>query len=278
MDFLEKVLDVTASAVFTYGTRLIFAAIILLVGFKIVNFILKKVSKSKGWQRLDPSVQSFTKSFINIAAKIIIVITAIAVLGVPMASIVAVLGTLGLAIGLAVQGGLANLAGGVLILIFKPFVIGDYVKTEAGHEGTVEKIDIFYTVLRKPDNTRIVVPNGALSNQAVYDVSAYETRRVDLTFTASYSNDIDTVVGILKDVAAKNEKVIKDDDNAPFASLLEHGDNALKYVLRVWCKKEDYWSVYFDLCKNVKNEFDAKGVEIPFPQVDVHIKENGSKE
>ena len=200
---------------------------------------------------------------------------AISKLGIPMASIIALLGSAGLAVGLALQGGLTNVAGGVLILIFKPFAVGDYIKTENGHEGTVMKIDIFYTTLKKSDNTKIVVPNGTLSNEAVYDVSHYGTRRVDLKFSTSYKDDVKGVIRILLEVAASHELVL--DDPAPFAALENHGQSSLDFVLKVWTDKDNYWTVYYDLCTGVKEEFDLRGIEIPYPQMDIHIKENKSK-
>lgn len=179
-DFLKKASDVLISS----GLKLLLACLILIIGFKLVKFLLARISKRRGFQRIDPSAQTFIKSFLNIGAKILIVITAAAIMGVPMTSIAAAIASAGLAIGLALQGGLSNLAGGVLLLIFKPFVIGDYIKTENGLEGTVVKIDIFYTTLKMADNTKIVIPNGTLSNEAISDVSHYGTRRVELKFSA----------------------------------------------------------------------------------------------
>ena len=160
-DFLKKAGDVLISS----GLKLMLACLILIIGFKLVKFLLARISKRRGFQRIDPSAQTFIKSFLNIGAKILIVITAAAIMGVPMTSIAAAIASAGLAIGLALQGGLSNLAGGVLLLIFKPFAIGDYIKTENGLEGTVVKIDIFYTTLKMADNTKIVIPNGTLSNE-----------------------------------------------------------------------------------------------------------------
>ena len=253
------------------GIRLIIALIILFVGFKLTKIIIKKIINGKGFKHIDISAQSFIKSFINIGLKVLIIILCASVLGVPMASLVAILGSIGLAIGLALQGGLSNVAGGVLLLLFKPFIVGDYIKTASGHEGTVIKIDIFYTTLRKADNTKIVVPNGELSNEAIYDVSHYDTRRVDLNFSTGYKDDVQGTIRILKDVAARHELVL--DEPAPFAALTEHADSCLKYTLRVWTDKDNYWNVYYDLCAAVKEEFDSRGIEIPYPQMDIHIKD-----
>lgn len=253
------------------GIKLILVIIILVIGFKLTKVILKRFSNTKSFKKIDISAQSYIKSFINIGFKIFLIIIAASILGVPMASIVAVIGSAGLAIGLALQGGLSNVAGGVLILLFKPFIVGDYIKTENGHEGTVMKIDIFYTTLKKADNTKIVVPNGELSNEAVYDVSHYGTRRVDLYFSTGYKDDVQGTIRILTDTATRHELVL--DDPEPFAALTEHGDSCLKFTLRVWVDKDDYWTVYYDLCAAVKEEFDLRGIEIPYPQMDVHIKD-----
>ena len=274
MDY-NKIINNLLDTLIKYGLRLIVAIVIIVIGFKIAKTIIKKIEKGKGFQKIDKSAQSFIKSFINITLKVLVVIIAASVLGVPMTSMVAVLGSLGLAIGLALQGGLTNVAGGVLLLLFKPFVVGDYIKTENGHEGTVVKIDIFYTTLRKADNTKIVVPNGTLSNEAIYDVSHYPTRRVDLTFSTSYKDDVQGVIRILKEVASKHELVLNDPE--PFAALQTHGASSLDFVLRVWTDKDNYWTVYFDLCAAVKEEFDLRGIEIPYPQMDVHIKDTPEK-
>ena len=248
-DFLKKAGDVLLSS----GLKLLLACLVLFVGFKFVKFLLARISKRHGFQRIDPSAQTFIKSFLNIAAKILIVITAAAIMGVPMTSITAAIASAALAIGLALQGGLSNLAG--------------------GFEGTVVKIDIFYTTLRTSDNTKVVVPNGTLSNEAISDVSHYGTRRVELKFSAGYQNDVDQVIALLKETAARHSLVIND-PAPPFAALAAHGDNALNYVLRVWCRQEDYWTVYYDLCAEIKREFDRNGIEIPYPQLDVHVKDS----
>ena len=272
-DFLKKISDFLINS----GLRFLLACLIIFVGFKLIKFLISRIAKGRGFQRIDPSAQSFIKSFVNIAAKIIIVITAAAVMGVPMTSMTAIIGSAGLAIGLALQGGLSNLAGGFLLLVFKPFTLGEYIKTADGYEGTVVKIDIFYTTLKMADNTKIVIPNGKLSNEAISDVSHYGTRRVELKLSAGYQNDIDQVIEILKDTASKHALVIND-PAPPFAALTSHGDNALNYVLRVWCNKDDYWTVYYDICAEIKKAFDQNEIEIPFPQLDIHLKDANANE
>ena len=271
-DFLKKVSDFLLNS----GLKLLLAALLIFIGFRLIKFLIGRICKTRGFQKIDHSAKSFIKSFVNITAKIVILITAAAILGMPITSVTAVIASAGLSIGLALQGGLSNLAGGVLILIFKPFTLGEYIKTEDGQEGTVVKIDIFYTTLRKADNTKIVIPNGKLSNESISDVSHYGTRRVDLTFSAGYDCDIDQVVALLKSTASSHALVIQD-PVPPFAALSAHGDSALQFVLRVWCQKDDYWTVYYDLCAAVKKAFDQNGIEIPYPQMDVHVKNQASQ-
>ena len=274
MDKYNALINNLLETLINYSARLIIAVVILIIGFKLSKVIIKRIEKGNSFQKIDKSAQSFIKSFINVIFKIIVLIIFASILGVPMTSMVAIIGSVGLAIGLALQGGLTNVAGGVLLLLFKPFVVGDYIKTENGHEGTVVKIDVFYTTLRKSDNTKIVVPNGTLSNEAIYDVSHYPTRRVDLTFSTGYKDDVKGVIRVLTDVASRHELVL--DDPAPFAALQSHGESSLNFVLRVWTDKDNYWTVYFDLCAAVKEEFDLRGIEIPYPQMDVHIKDTPS--
>lgn len=250
------------------GIRVIGAILILVVGIKLANLFIKLITKGKEYHKLDMGMQTFLKSFLSVVLKIVIVFTAIATLGIPMTTLVTVLGTAGVAIGLALQGGLSNIAGGMIILFFKPYGVGDFI-SYAGNSGTVSEINIFHTILETVDNRKIIIPNGTLANGEITNFSANETRRVDLTFGTSYKADISKVEEILKKCAESHEKALK--DPAPFASISAHKDSSLEFVLRVWCNSADYWTVYFDLMKNVKEEFDKNGIEIPYPQLDVHL-------
>ena len=174
-----------------------------------------------------------------------------------------------MAIGLALQGSLANIAGGFILLIFKPFAVGDYILTE-NTEGTVTEIGIFYTRLLTLDNKRVTIPNAKVSNETLVNATAEGKRRVDLLFTASYADPADAVERALLAACAQNPLILE--DPAPFARLSGHKDSALEYTVRAWCKTEDYWTVWFDLQRDVKNAFDRAGITIPFPQVDVHRK------
>ncbi|MBQ6420406.1 MAG: mechanosensitive ion channel family protein [Clostridia bacterium] len=258
----------------TYGGRLLISLVLLLIGFKVINSLTRKMGNGKLISKVDPATGHFITTLIGGAAKMLIGVTALAILGVPMSSIIAVIGSCGLAIGLALQGSLANIAGGFLILLLKPFRVGDFIVAQ-GVEGTVEYIGIFQTHVITIDNRRTVVPNATLSNATLTNVSALPERRVDLTFTAAYSDDIKKVEAVLLEVCEKNEKVLK--TPAPFARLSNHLDSALEYTVRAWCLTPDYWDVYFDLYEQVKVAFDENGITIPFPQVDVHSENKDTK-
>ena len=267
--YLKNLLTMLEEFAVTYGGKLIIALIILIVGFKLVNAGTRKLAKAKGFARLEPATKNFIVNAIGVLIKVIIGVTALAILGIPMSSIIAVIGSCGLAIGLALQGSLANIAGGFVLVIAKPFAIGDFI-ISGDISGTVEEIGIFHTKIITIDNKRIVVPNSTISNATLVNATAMKTRRVDLTFTASYDNDIDKVERVLTEVCRTHRLVL--DDPAPFARLSAHKDSALEYTVRAWCNTDDYWTVYFDLFRDVKNAFDKNGISIPYPQVDVHTK------
>ena len=250
--------------------QLVFAAIVLIVGLKLISFITKKILAGKGMEKLDPTVHTFLNSFLGIGLKIILAIVVVTILGVDMTSIIAILTSATLAIGLALQGSLSNLAGGVIILIFRPFKVGDYI-TSGGESGTVSDIGIFYTKLTTVDNKEVVIPNSVITNATVENYSANELRRVDLTFTTSYGADIDEVKKAILSLAENHPLVLK--DPAPFVRVASHGDSAINYTCRLWVESANYWDVNFDMLESVKKAFDEKGISIPYPQLDVHISQ-----
>lgn len=250
------------------GGKLIGAILVLVLGHFLIKIIMKAVRKSKAVEKADTTVARFLMNFLNIALNIVMIVTVIAILGVPMASVVAVIASAGVAVGLALQGSLSNLAGGIMILLFKPFKIGNFVET-AGHSGTIEDIGIFYTVMRTVDNRQITIPNGTVMGATVTNVSAYDTRRVDFTFSVAYGTDVTRVNEILLEESAKHALVFKDPE--PFARLCKQNESSLDFTLRVWTKSEDYWTVNFDLLKNINDRFVAEKIEVPFNQLDVHI-------
>ncbi len=264
----EKILDFLFELFASLGLKIIAALVILFVGSKLIKFAKKWIKTSSKLDKVDMGVRTFLGSFLGITLYAILFISIAMVLGIPTTSFVTALASCGVAIGLALQGALGNLAGGIMILVFKPFKVGDYITT-AQTSGTVTNITIMYTVLTTPENKVITIPNGMLTNSVIENYSASEERRVDLSFSTGYECDIDKVKAILLDAANKHEKVLKDPQ--PFARLTNHGDNALEYTLRVWCKAPDFWDVNFDLIEAVKKEFDSNGISIPYPQMDIHI-------
>ncbi len=268
-EFLKTILTKFGEFASTAGLRLVGAILILFVGFKLCKWLLKILQKTKAFAKMDVGVQTFLTSLLNIVLKIMIVLSAVSLLGVPMTNFVALLASAGVAIGASLQGSLSNLAGGIMILIFKPFQVGDYIDTAEG-SGTVTEVTILYTILTTPDNRRIVIPNGAISNEAITNYSYHDRRRLDLTLSVSYDADIETVKALLLETAKAHPLVLSEPD-APFCRLAEHGQSSLNFALRVWVKSEDYWQVNFDLKENIKKALDEKGIEIPYPQLEVHL-------
>ena len=264
----EKLWDIILEFATSWGIKLLAAIVILIVGIKLIKALTKWITKSPKLDKLDTSLRSFLGSFSKIALYIVLIITVAMILGVPATSFITILASCGVAIGLALQGSLSNFAGGIMILLFKPFKVGDYIEA-SGESGTVEEISVVYTVLLTPDNKRITIPNGTLTNSVIENYSAEKNRRVDMTFTTSYDCDIEKAKKILTDIASSHPMALKDPE--PMVRLSEHGESALTYTVRVWCLNENYWDVKFDITESVKKAFDENGIEIPYPQIDVHI-------
>lgn len=257
--------------VVSFGSRLLGAMVILLVGWRVARWLRKWLLRTHRLDKLDAGVRSFLSSGATVLIYTLLFITVAMMLGVPATSFITALASCGVAIGLALQGSLSNVAGGLMLLIFKPFKVGDYIETP-DTAGTVSDITVVYTVLRTPDNKVITVPNGTLSNSVVQNYSAVEQRRVDVTFAVDYRHDIEEVKALLTRVVTAHDKVLA--DPTPFARLSEHGERAMIFTVRAWCKTEDYWNVRFDLTEQVKAAFDEAGIVIPYPQMDVHIKKD----
>lgn len=265
---MKEVLQGLLDDIIKFGWDLLWAIIILVVGFYIVKIVMTKVKKGKGFNKLEKSSQTFLSSIISMGLKIVIVIMAVTTLGISMASIIAIIGSAGLALGLALQGGLSNIAGGVMIMIFKPFKVGDYIDTHAD-SGTVKDINIFHTVLTTVDNKTVVMPNGNLSNSVIVNYTAMKQRMLDLEVSVSYDSDIDKVKKVLYDLGSNFEYVLKDKD--VFVGLKQHADSALIFAFRVWVDKNDYWTAKYKMLELIKKEFDKKKISIPFPQLDIHL-------
>ncbi|MBR6755093.1 MAG: mechanosensitive ion channel [Clostridia bacterium] len=266
---MNQILTDLSAQVVPLAKSLVFAIIVFVVGLKLVNFAVKKIKNGKVFKNMDASAAGFICSFISIALKIIVIISVITILGIPMTSVITLLASAGVAVGLAVQGALSNLVGGMMILLFKPFRAGDFIESQAV-SGTVREISVFYTVIVTPDNKVITVPNGGLTNAIVTNYSAEELRRVDIDFSADYDNDISAVKSAMLEVAANCEKALSDPE--PAAVITNCGDNGIEYALRVWCKGSDYWDVRFALIEGVRNKFKDNNIDIPYPQLDVRIK------
>lgn len=266
---LEKWLKNVGEQAFYFLIRLAAAGLLLFIGSKLIKFLMNRFKRSKLYQKMDSGLASFMASGSRIVLYIILILMCFGVLGIETASFLALFTSGGVAIGLAFQGAVTNLAGGVMILLFHPFRVGDYIETTE-IAGTVNAISVLYTVVLTPDNKRVTVPNGSLTNAAITNYSAEGQRRVELTFSVSYDCDIDKVKQILLSVAESDPKALK--DPAPLARLKTQSASSLDFVLRVWCAPENYWDLYFDLNENVKKALDEAGMEIPFPQMDVHMR------
>lgn len=266
---MENILKNLSEKSFDLVIKILVGLIVLIIGFKIVSVIENKLKKTHKLSRIDASVKTFLISFMTISAKIMLIVIFLSIIGVPMASLVTIVGSCAVAIGLALQGGLSNIAGGLMILIFKPFKVGDYISA-GGFDGTVKSITMFYTVITTIDNKVIQLPNGNLSNNNIINFSANKTRRVDIDLSVSYDSDIDKVKKVVNKIIDAHELIIQDKEK--LIRLKAHDSSALVFTLRVWVNTPDYWPVYFDLMETIKKEFDKNGIEIPYNQIDVHMK------
>ena len=272
---MEKIMDQLLQWMTQTGIHLLCGLLVLFFGLKAVKIAVRFLAKNKRFQKIDKTLQSFLTSALKIMLNTAVVITAAVILGIPTTSFITLLASAGLAIGMAFQGSLSNFAGGVLLLLHKPFREGDYIESSA-YAGTVKNLSVLYTTLNTYDNKQITVPNGILANQPIINYTAEELRRVDLTFSAAYGSDIEQVKKILLQTA-KNEPRIKQEPPV-FAGLQEQQDSALQFSLKVWCASSDYWTVYYSLTERVNAAFIRNGIEIPFPQLDVHVKQEQKTE
>ncbi len=254
-----------------WGTKLLIAIAILVVGMMIVKKLTKITNKVLRKKEFDESLTTFLSSMVGITLKILVIITALGQLGVEMTSFIALIGAAGLAIGMAFSGTLGNFAGGVMILIFKPYKVGDYILAQ-GEEGFVKEIQIFNTILLTLDNKTVIVPNGAMANGNMVNFTMQEKRRVDFTVGIAYGDDYEKAKSTLEKFINEDDKILKDEPN--FIGLVELADSSVNLTLRVWCKTEDYWDVYFKMNERIYKEFEQVGLNIPFPQLDVHIQNN----
>lgn len=268
---MEEFINGLIALAIDVGAKLLASILVFILGRIVIKAVVKKLRNGKKAEKMDPTVSHFLFNLINVALNIILVVTIIAIMGIPMASVIAAIASAGVAIGLALQGSLSNLAGGIMILIFRPFRVGDFIEA-ADYSGTVVDLDIFYTFIDTPDNKRVTIPNGSVMGSAIINYSKNDQRRVDLTFSVAYGTDAERVKAILMAEADKHELVLKDPET--FCRLTKQNESSLDFTLRVWVEKDDYWKVNFDLLEAVNSRFIEEGIEIPFNQIDVHVKNN----
>jgi small conductance mechanosensitive channel len=259
-----QVQDVVA----VWGLKVVAAIAIFIIGRWIAKLLRRGVKRMLERAAVEPIISGFTTSIVYIALLVFVVIAALGQLGIQTTSFIAILGAAGLAIGLALQGSLANFAAGFLLIIFRPFKVGDFIEG-AGVAGVVREIQIFTTTLRTPDNKTIIIPNAKLSGDNIVNYSAEETRRVDMTVGVSYDADLSRVREVLNDIIGKDARILP--DPAPQVAVAELADSSVNFIVRLWTRTEDYWGVKFDATETIKNRFDAEGIGIPFPQRDIHI-------
>ena len=263
-EFIAKALNASIDL----GGRILAALIIFIIGKILVNWANKLFAKMLEKRKIEPSIQSFLKSIVNITLLVLLFLAVIGKLGIELTSFAALLASAGVAVGMALSGNLSNFAGGVIILVFRPYKVGDYIEASTGAAGTVTDIQIFHTVLTTPDNKVVFAPNGAMSGAVVTNYSRKNTRRVDFLFGVEYGTDFNQAKSIIMEVINKDSRILK--DPAPFVELGALADSSVNITVRVWVNAADYWAVNFDMNKNVYATFNEKGISFPFPQLTVH--------
>lgn len=248
---------------------IIFAIVVFVIGLLVIKWTTKIVSKILNNKGIDETLKPFIKSITSAVLKVLLIVAIIGILGIETTSFVALFAAANLAIGLAFQGALSNFAGGVLILATRPFKVGNYIEA-IGYSGTVEAIQLLYTDLVTVDNKVVRIPNGSLSNASIINYSEKDTRRVDFQFRAAYEADSATVIRVLTEIVTNHPLALK--EPAPFVRMSEHVDSAIIYTVRVWARAADYWTVHFDVIEKVKQCFDEESLSLPYPQMDVHVK------
>lgn len=249
------------------GKSILLAVVVAVVGHYIVKFINKLVARMLERRNVEPTVQSFLKSFVNITLITLLIITVVGTLGVNTTSLAALLASAGLAVGMALSGNMQNLAGGIILLFLKPFKVGDFIEVQ-GVSGIVKAIQIFHTVLTTPDNKVMFIPNGPLSSGNVINYSRNETRRVDFTISVEYGTDVDKVKQVTLELLKSDSRILQ--DPAPFIAVKELADSSVDFTLRVWVDVAEYWNVFFDTNERIYSEFNKQGIGFPFPQIQVH--------
>ena len=266
---LVELLQTVAGWLMQNGIKLIIGLIVLFIAFKVVNFIAKRLQRRLDKKNVDKTIANVTVKASKLVLKIMVFLLFLGYVGIETAGIGTIIGSVSVCIGLAVQGSLSNFAGGIVILVMRPFKLGDFIEAQ-GHSGTVTDIKMFYTYLNTPDNKVVMIPNGALGNGDIINYSKEEERRVDLVFSVDYSTDLKLAKEIIEREIENHQLILK--DKGYFVRLGEMAASSLDIKTRVWVKNADYWTVYFDLLENVKKKFDENNISVPFNQLDVTIK------
>lgn len=265
---LNNLLDQATELIITYAPKLAGAILVWIIGSWVIKFIMKRFIKALEKSKTDDSLIPFLKGVVGMLLKVMLVISVLSMLGIQMTSFITILGAAGLAVGMALSGTLQNFAGGVMILIFKPFKPGDYIDAQ-GYDGIVSEIQIFNTILKTLDNKTVILPNGSLSTSAMVNYSTEKLRRVDWTIGIGYGDDADKARKVIAQMCADDKRILKDPE--VFIGVSELADSSVNFAVRAWVKAEDYWDVFFELNENVYKTFDKEGLNIPFPQMDVHV-------
>lgn len=267
----ETMVEEFARLVVTYGPKLVAAIAVLIIGMWLVKLLVKGADKAMHKSRIDSQLRPFLVGIVGMLLKIMLVISVLGMVGIEMTSFIAVLGAAGLAVGMAMSGTLQNFAGGVMILLFKPFKVGDFIDAQ-GYMGTVSEVQIFNTILKSPDNKTIIIPNGGLATSSMTNFSTEPKRRVDWTISVAYGDDLDKARQVIKGLCDADDRILKDPE--VFIAVSALADSSVNFAVRAWVNAEHYWPVYFAMNENIYNTFAQTGLNIPFPQMDVHVHKN----
>jgi len=267
----DKILEQLTQIAVEYGPKLLGAIVVLIIGGWIIKGLTRATGKMMDKSKMDESLKPFLKGIVGMLLKILLFISVLGMVGIEMTSFIAIMGAAGLAIGMALSGTLQNFAGGVMILVFKPFKVGDLIDAQ-GYLGIVKEIQIFNTILTSLDNKTIIIPNGGLSTSSMTNYSTEEERRVDWTIGIAYGDDVDKARAVIKRLCDQDSRILKDPE--VFIQVSELADSSVNFAVRAWVKAPDYWGVFFDLNENVYKTFGSEGLNIPFPQMDVHVHKN----
>lgn len=264
----EQIFDQINEIVLDYGPKVIGAVAVWVIGNWVIKALINAFSRNLEKRQVDESLKPFLNSLVGTLLKVLLIVSVLGMLGVQMTSFIAILGAAGLAVGMALSGTLQNFAGGVMILLFKPFKVGDVIEAQ-GFLGSVHEIQIFNTILKSPDNKTIIIPNGGLATSAMTNYTTEAQRRVDWTFGIAYGDNVDKAKSIIENLCNQDSRILKDPEL--FIAISELADSSVNFAVRAWVLTDDYWNVFFEMNEKVYKAFDAEGINIPFPQMDVHL-------